>query len=223
MSRSAKALLLTVAIILTVVLLALAVTLVLSERPTDSTPLAGEKAPVTAAPPSAESTSTPVVVWVSPTPTSRHTPPSTGLPTSTLRAPTATAPDTPSPPITPTATPFPPTPAPASWALLGNKYGDLPEVGMSSFALNGRLTWNYGTTLAKEVEKILGPQTKPLTLPKVKQVIRKYLNKGIRLHRKFGRIPELDMSSYNLADRLKRNFNVTLTELVDEVAPSLKA
>jgi hypothetical protein len=26
------------------------------------------------------------------------------------------------------------------------------------------------------------------------------------------------MSSHNLADRLKRNFSVTLTELVDEVA-----
>ena len=101
---------------------------------------------------------------------------------------------------------------------LGNKYGDLPEIGMSSFALNGRLTWNHDTTLAKEVEKILGPQAKPLTLPKVRQVIGKYVKAGVRLHRKFGHIPELDMSSYNLADRLKRNFNVTLTEVVDNVA-----
>ncbi len=38
----------------------------------------------------------------------------------------------------------------------------------------------------------------------------------MRLHRKFGDIPELGMSSYNLADRLKRNFSVTLTELVEE-------
>jgi phage tail protein X len=101
---------------------------------------------------------------------------------------------------------------------IGNKYGDLPEIGMTSVALNGRLTWNYGTTLANEVEKILGPQTKPLTLVKVRPVIAKYLGNGIRLHRKYGRIPELDMSSHNLADRLKRNFSVTLTELVDEVA-----
>lgn len=100
---------------------------------------------------------------------------------------------------------------------IGNKYGDLPEMGMSSFALNGRLNWNYGTTLAKEVEKVLGSQTKPLTLPKARSVIRKYLRKGIRLHRKFGHIPELDMSSHNLADRLKRNFNVALAEVVDEV------
>ena len=50
---------------------------------------------------------------------------------------------------------------------IGNKFGDLPEIGMSSIALNGRLTWNYGTTLAKEVETVLGPQVKPLTLPKV--------------------------------------------------------
>ena len=101
---------------------------------------------------------------------------------------------------------------------LGNKYGDLPEIGMSSFALNGRLTWNYDTTLAQEVEAVLGPQTKPLTLPKVRQVISKYLKAGVRLHRKLGHIPELDMSSYNLADRLKRNFNVTLTEVVEDVA-----
>ena len=101
---------------------------------------------------------------------------------------------------------------------IGNKFGDLPEMGMTSLALNGRLQWNYHTTLAMEVEKILGPQTKPLTLPKVKQVIQKYLEKGIRLHRKYGHIPELDMSSYNLADRLNRNFDVTLTELVNEVS-----
>lgn len=101
---------------------------------------------------------------------------------------------------------------------IGNKCGDLPEIGMTSFALNGRLTWNYGTTLANEVEKILGPQTKPLTLVKVRPVIAKYLGNGIRLHRKYGRIPELEMSSHNLADRLKRDFSVTLTELVDEVA-----
>ena len=43
-----------------------------------------------------------------------------------------------------------------------------------------------------------------------------YLRKGIHLHRKFGHIPELDMSSYNLADRLERNFKVTITELVEE-------
>jgi hypothetical protein len=106
---------------------------------------------------------------------------------------------------------------------IGNKFGDLPEIGMSSYALNGRLTNHYGTTLAKEVEKILGSQAKPLTLPKVKLVIRKYLRKGIRLHRKYGYIPELEMSSYNLADRLKRNFRVTLTELVKEVAASMSA
>ena len=47
-------------------------------------------------------------------------------------------------------------------------------------------------------------------------MIRKYQRKGVRLHRKFGNIPELDMSSYNLADRLERNFKVTLTELVEE-------
>lgn len=101
---------------------------------------------------------------------------------------------------------------------IGNKFGDLPEIGISSFALNGRLTWNHNTTLAKEVEKVLGPNTKPLTLANVRKVIREYQKKGIRLHRKFGRIPELDMSSHNLADRLKRNFDVKLSELVDEVA-----
>ena len=109
----------------------------------------------------------------------------------------------------------------AKGVRIGNKFGDLPEIGMSSFALNGRLTWNYKTTLAKEVEKILGPVSKPLTLPKVRQVIKGYLRKGIRLHRKFGVIPELDMSSYNLADRLKRNFSVTLTELVSEVEATM--
>ncbi len=101
---------------------------------------------------------------------------------------------------------------------IGNKFGDLPEIGMSSYALNGRLTWNFGTTLSQEVEKILGPLSRPLTLPKVSRVIGEYLRKGIRLHRKFGEIPELGMTSYNLADRLKRNFSVSLTELVNEAA-----
>lgn len=95
-----------------------------------------------------------------------------------------------------------------------NKYGGLPEIGMSSHALNGRLRYKYGTTLTKEVEKILGSVTKPLTLTKARTVIRKYLLRGQRLNRKYGDIPELDMSSYNLADRLQRNFRVTLTELV---------
>ena len=88
---------------------------------------------------------------------------------------------------------------------------------MTSYALNGRLNQHYKTTLAAEVEKVLGPHVKPLTIPKVKKVIRQYQSNGLRLHRKFGRIPELDMSSYNLADRLKRNFKMTLTELVNEV------
>ena len=44
---------------------------------------------------------------------------------------------------------------------IGNKFGDLPEIGMSSFALNGRLTWNYNTTLAKEVDKILDLRASP--------------------------------------------------------------
>jgi hypothetical protein len=100
---------------------------------------------------------------------------------------------------------------------IGNKFGELPEIGMSSFALNGRLEWNHGTTLSKEVEKTLGPLSRPLTLPKVRRVIEVYLRKGVRLHRKFGEIPELGMTSYNLADRLKRNFHVTLAELVQEV------
>jgi len=98
---------------------------------------------------------------------------------------------------------------------IGNKYDDLPEIGMTSFALNGRLQWNHGTSLAREVERILGSHVKPLTLLKARQVVRKYLRKGVRLHRKFGHIPELDMSSHNLADRLERNFKVTLTELVE--------
>lgn len=101
---------------------------------------------------------------------------------------------------------------------IGNKFGELPEIGMSSFALNGRLTWNHDTTLANEVERILGPVAKPLTLPKVRMIVRKYRKKGIRLHRKYGRIPELDMSSHNLADRLKRNFSMTLAELVEETS-----
>lgn len=67
------------------------------------------------------------------------------------------------------------------------------------------------------MEEILGPVSKPLTLPKVRQVIATYLKRGVRLHRKYGDVPELGMSSYNLADRLKRNFSVTLTELVREV------
>jgi hypothetical protein len=99
---------------------------------------------------------------------------------------------------------------------IGNKFGNLPEIGISSYALNGRLNQHYSTTLAAEVERVLGPHVKPLTIPKVKKVIRKYQSNGLRLHRKFGRIPELDMSSYNLADRLKRNFSVSLTKLVKE-------
>jgi hypothetical protein len=100
---------------------------------------------------------------------------------------------------------------------IGNKFGNLPEIGMTSYALNGRLNWNCNTTLAAEVERVLGPHVTPMTLPKVKEVIRRYDLKGIRLHRKFGQIPELEMSSYNLADRLERNFKMKLCDLVDEV------
>ena len=39
----------------------------------------------------------------------------------------------------------------------------------------------------------------------------------------YGHIPELDMSSYNLADRLKRNFRVTLAEVVEDVEDGLGA
>jgi hypothetical protein len=112
-----------VAIVLTSVLLALAIALALSGKPTDSTPLAEEKVSATTVPPSLEPTSTQVIIQVSPSPSSPQTPLSPSLPTSTLRAPTPTAPDTTAPPISPTPIPLPPTLAPASWALLGNKYG----------------------------------------------------------------------------------------------------
>lgn len=81
---------------------------------------------------------------------------------------------------------------------IGNKFGDLPEIGMSSFALNDRLEWNHETTLSEEVEKILRPLSRPLTLAMVRRVIEDHLQKGVRLHRKFGEIPELGMTSYNL-------------------------
>jgi hypothetical protein len=99
---------------------------------------------------------------------------------------------------------------------LSSKHGDIPELGLTSFALDARLRTHCRTTLPAEVEKLLGPHAKPLTLVKVKQVIQAYKRRGIRLHRKFGKIPELDMSSHNLADRLKRNFKVTLAELTAE-------
>ena len=104
---------------------------------------------------------------------------------------------------------------------IGNKYGNLPGIGMSSYALNGRLKNHYNTTLAAEVRTILGPQVKPLSISKVIDVIQQYADQGIHLHRKFGSIPELDMSSYNLADRLKRNSIVTLSELVQSVEDNM--
>ncbi len=102
-----------------------------------------------------------------------------------------------------------------------NKSGDLPELGMTSFALNGRLTTHYGTTLAKEVEAILGSPIIPLTVERTKEVIEMYLLKGIRLSRKSGRIPELNTSSFNLAPRLERSFGVRLPDLVREVEAEL--
>lgn len=104
---------------------------------------------------------------------------------------------------------------------IGNKYGDLPEFGITSIALNGRLITHYQTTLAKEVEAILGTQTIPLTLPRVREVIGDYLLKGIRLSRKFGWIAELGTSSFNLAPRLESNFGVRLLSLVNSVETQL--
>jgi len=101
---------------------------------------------------------------------------------------------------------------------LGNKYGDIPEMGMTSFALNGRLTTHHGTTLAAEVEKLLGPLAAPLDLENVKSVVRQYFQQGKRLHRKFGPIPELRMTSFNLHDRLLRTYGIKLSKIVAECA-----
>jgi len=106
---------------------------------------------------------------------------------------------------------------------LGNKYGPIPELGMTSFAVNGRLNRYNNTTLAKEVATIVGPLAAPLTIGGVRQVIGKYLRRGKRLHRKVGYIPELSMTSYNLDDRLHRNHGIRLGELVNEVAMEMGA
>jgi len=84
-------------------------------------------------------------------------------------------------------------------------------------ALGARLKRVHGKTLSKLAEEMLGKRARALEIGTVRQVVAKYLRQGTRLHRKFGQIPELGMTSFNLADRLKRNFGVTLTGLVDEV------
>ena len=42
----------------------------------------------------------------------------------------------------------------------------------------------------------------------------KHARKGRRLNRRSGFIKELNMTSYNLADRLERNYDVSLSQLV---------
>lgn len=98
---------------------------------------------------------------------------------------------------------------------LGNRWGDIPELGMSSFALNQRLQYHFGTTLAAEVEAICGPLSAEIDLDEVAEVVRRYFANGIKLGRKFGHIPELGISSYGLHDRLARTHGVTLTEFVE--------
>ena len=71
------------------------------------------------------------------------------------------------------------------------------------------------------MDKLLGSHVAPMTLPKVRQVVRQYLDRGVKLHSKFGDIPELKMHSRNVHERLKRNFDVTLRELVNEESSRL--
>jgi hypothetical protein len=105
---------------------------------------------------------------------------------------------------------------------LGNKSGFVPEMDMTSIALCGRLERDHGVSLAQVVEELLGSHVKPLTVNHAKAAILTYLKKGVRLHRKFGHIPELGMSSYNLSDRLKRNFGVNLSALVTEMETNVR-
>ena len=100
---------------------------------------------------------------------------------------------------------------------LTRSFGAIPEISMTASALNTRLQRNCRTTLAEEIDKLLGPATDPFTMEKVRLVIRNYLKKKARIHRAYGFIPELATTSRKLDERLRQSFKVTLEELVEDV------
>ncbi|MGC4033476.1 MAG: hypothetical protein QM754_17440 [Tepidisphaeraceae bacterium] len=98
---------------------------------------------------------------------------------------------------------------------LSNKYGAIPELETTSFALNGKLQYHHQITLAALVDQTLGAKhVFDLNLQKVRKVLAAYARRGVLLNRKFGFIPELDTSSFNLCDRLRRSHGITLAAAV---------
>jgi hypothetical protein len=73
-----------------------------------------------------------------------------------------------------------------------------------------------GTSVAAEVDKVLGSDTIPdIPLSAVQLVIKKYARRGIRLAKRFGRIPELaGITGAALDERLKRKHGTTLAQEV---------
>ena len=100
---------------------------------------------------------------------------------------------------------------------LTRKMGRVRELDLTSFALDARLKTHFDTTIAAETEKLLGPSVLPLTLPKVKRVIRKYVSEGRKFPLKKGDIPELNTTGRNLSERVKRMFDVRTSELVKQI------
>ena len=93
----------------------------------------------------------------------------------------------------------------------------IAELGMSGVSLDNRLRWNHDTTIRKELEKMFGKLQRPLSLELVCKVIKKHHGKGKSLLQRHFRIPELAMSNTNLRLRLKKEFNISLAQLVEKV------
>lgn len=100
---------------------------------------------------------------------------------------------------------------------LTRNYGFLPEMKMTSAALNDKLRYHCHTSLAKQVTLIAGPQTAPWTIRDVWNLVYQYLTRGIRLSKHFGPIPELGISGLTLDTKLKARFGSSLNDIVKQV------
>jgi hypothetical protein len=102
---------------------------------------------------------------------------------------------------------------------LHNSFGMIPELGISSMALEAKLWRHHGTSIAEERKKILGTRPEAIMpLDKVKDILRMYIERGKRITCDTEDIPELEISGCALDGRLRSWYGVKLPELVTQLA-----
>lgn len=98
------------------------------------------------------------------------------------------------------------------------EHGRRPQVGKGGMLCGKNLGtvdrlchMHHGTTLQKEVMKVLGDPNKGWR-DKLHTVIRDYWSRGVRITCKTGYVPEMDMSGNTINSRLRSHHNSNLTK-----------